>query len=252
MHKTVQLLAVYLFTAFGSQPLHAAEALPREPLALTTTMQPPLGPSPTAPGFLEQIAREAFRRIGREIVVDIQPGERALINANSGLNDGDLMRTPGFEKGYPNLIQVPEKIGDMDFMAYTHHTEIKGPITWDALASQVVGYASGWKIYERNVKARELTIVRSVEDLFPLLDLKRADLVLADRWQGQYAARKQGSAARLLEPPLTSSPMFIYLNKRHAAIVPAVARALAAMKTDGAYQKIYDATLKPYELQQAK
>ncbi|MEK6662461.1 MAG: transporter substrate-binding domain-containing protein [Pseudomonadota bacterium] len=249
MRKISLKFALFALTLLASQPL-LAEPAPRERLVLTTVALPPLGSTKEGPGFLEQVAREAFRRIGLEIDVDTLPGERSLINTESGLDDGDLMRAPGFEKAYPNLVQVPEKMGDMDFVAYTIRNDIKGPITWSRLADFTVGYTSGWKIYDRMVKAREVSKVRAIDDLFPLLDLKRVDLILIDRWQGLYAARMHGGAVRLLEPPLTSSPMFMYLNKKHAAIIPELTRALAAMKADGAYKRIFDATLKPFEIRQ--
>jgi polar amino acid transport system substrate-binding protein len=244
--KNSLLCVVAWFAALAGLPLHA-ESVAREHLVLTTVALPPLGSTREVPGFLELVAREAFRRVGRGIEVDTLPGERSLVNSESGLDDGDLMRAPGFESAYPNLVQVPESMGNMDFIAYTTRLDIKGPITWDALTQYAVGYPSGWKIFDRNVKAREVTTVRTIDGLFPLLELKRVDLVLIDRWQGLYAARQQGSAAQLIEPPLASSPMFMYLNKKHAAIVPEVARALAAMKADGIYKKISDATLLPYE-----
>jgi polar amino acid transport system substrate-binding protein len=37
--------------------------------------------------------------------------------------------------------------------------------------------------------------------------------------------------------------MFIYLHKKHEALVPRVAQALARMKANGSYQRIFDATL---------
>ena len=50
-------------------------------------------------------------------------------------------------------------------------------------------------------------------------------------------------------PPLARVEMFIYLNKKHAALVPKAAQALVEMKTDGSYQKLYDAYLKPLNRQ---
>jgi polar amino acid transport system substrate-binding protein len=244
MRNITLMFSIFVFTTLTGQSVHA-EPAPRERLVLTTAALPPLGSTTEGPGFLEQVARETFRRIGLEVEVNTLPGERALINANEGLDDGDLMRAPGFESAYPNLLQVPEKMGDMDFVAYATNKDFKGPITWDTLASYTVGYATGWKIYDRMVKARDVSKVRTIDDLFPLLELKRVDLVLIDRWQGSYAARKHGGSIRIIEPPLASSPMFMYLNKKHAAIVPKVARALAEMKADGTYRKISDATLQP-------
>ena len=229
---------VIAMTTFTAPSGYAAS----EKLVLVTAALPPLGSAPGQQGFLEQMAREAFRRIGRSVEVSTLPGERALINADSGLEDGDLYRAPGFEKEYPNLIRVPEKMGDMEFMAYAKRPDIQLH-AWSDLQPYVVAYATGWKIYDRMVKAREVTKVRAIDDLFPLLANDRADVILIDRWQGLWAARAQGYNPRAIEPPLARAEMFMYLHKRHAAIVPELARALADMKADGTYRKISDATL---------
>lgn len=39
---------------------------------------------------------------------------------------------------------------------------------------------------------------------------------------------------------------FMYLNKKHAALAPKAAKALADMKADGSYQELYDRYLKPF------
>lgn len=228
-------------TLFISVSLQAAE----HHLSLVTAAQPPLGSSADTKGFLERLAKECFSRIGYEVEVNVLPGERALINANTGVDDGDLYRAPGFEKTYPNLIKVPETIGVMEFMAYSQN--IGNPkMDWNALRPYIVAFATGWKIYDRNVKAKEVTKVRSINELFPLLQMGRADLVLMDRWQGSYLARKQGIMAHRLEPPLARVDMYMYLNKHHEKLIPRLVSAIREMKKDGTYQRIFAATLKKY------
>src|SRR4030065_736556 len=113
MTKAILKFAVlFLFSLLG---LPAAAA---QRLHLVTVALPPIAPSDGRPGFADQVAREAFRRIGGEIEVSVLPGERALINVNTGLDDGDLLRTPAVEKDYPNLIRVPEKMMDFEFVGY--------------------------------------------------------------------------------------------------------------------------------------
>lgn len=228
-------LLLFTFTAHAEQ----------KQLSLVTAALPPLGPSESHRGFLEGIAQEAFSRIGYQVKVTVLPGERALINVNTGIDDGDMFRAPGFEAAYPNLVQVPESIGIMEFMAYTNRPDIK-TVTWDSLYKYVVAYAVGWKIYDRMVKAREVTRVRSINELFPLLQKGRADLVLLDRWQGSYLAQHQGVRFTRLEPPLAKVKMFMYLNKKYRDLIPGLVGALRSMKQDGSYQRIADATLKPY------
>lgn len=216
-------------------------------LSLTTGALPPLTASANHPGFLNLLAREAFRRVGVEVEVTAVPTERSLINVNSGLDDGDIFRVAGVEAAYPNVIRIPEKTIDNDFIAYSRIPGIQIR-NWADLQAYSVAYATGWKPYERNVKnVKELTTTSSIHELFPLLEKGRADIILMDRWQGQWVVQQMGYQLKPLEPPLARFEMFMYLNKKHAALVPKVAQALRDMKVDGSYKKIYDTTLKPLD-----
>lgn len=242
IHVQVYRSICLLLTLFAVQALHAAD----RPLSLVTAAQLPLGSMPGYIGILEKISKEAFLRIGVEVRVNTLPGERALINVNQGIDDGDLFRAPGFEDKFPNLIQVPEKIGVMEFMAYSKQPH-NAALTWQDLQQHSVAYATGWKIYDRKVKAKEITRVRKITDLFPLMENGRADIVLMDRWQGLYLAKQTGHKVHLIEPPLASIDMYMYLHKSHANLIPDLVKALKAMKLDGSYQTIYtsiDSTLK--------
>jgi polar amino acid transport system substrate-binding protein len=42
--------------------------------------------------------------------------------------------------------------------------------------------------------------------------------------------------------------MFMYLNKKHAALVPKVTQALIDLKADGSYQQFYNQLLKPLDV----
>lgn len=212
-------------------------------LSLVTAALPPLGPSAGDEGYLVRIAEESFSRIGYNVDVSILPAERALINANNGIDDGDMYRAPGFENAYPNLVQVPEPIGVMEFMAYSKDLVIPD-MNWKSLNKYVVAYATGWKIYDRMVHARDVTKVRSINELFPLLEMNRAELVLMDRWQGSYLAEQQGVRAKLMEPALARVDMYMYLNKRYEDLIPKLTAALKAMKKDGSFQRIFNASLK--------
>lgn len=71
-------------------------------------------------GFLDLIAVEAFRRNGLKLVLITPPAERGLKNANDGIEVGEIARVAGMEKEYPNLIPVPEKMMDMNFVAFAN------------------------------------------------------------------------------------------------------------------------------------
>jgi polar amino acid transport system substrate-binding protein len=66
-----------------------------------------------------------------------------------------------------------------------------------------------------------------------MLKSGRAEYILHERWQAEWQARVQGIALTVQEPPLARTPMYIYLHRRHADLVPRVAAELAAMKAEG-------------------
>ena len=219
----------------------------RPSLTLATGAREPLVSSPGQPGFVEEIAREALRRLDRELRVVPLPHERALLNANAGIEDGDLYRAAGFEKDFPNLVQVPEALIDQDFVAVARRPDVSVR-SWSDLARYSVAYVTGNKILERKLEG--FANVMSVRDntlLFGLLATDRVDIVLINRWVGLVTARNARLAVRVQEPPLVRVPMYIYLHRKQEALVPSLAAALADVRRDGTWQRLYDQILKPLE-----
>jgi len=197
-------------------------------------------------GFLDFVAGEAFRRAGVELRLVKLPAERGLINANAGIEDGDMVRIAGLEKQYPNLVRVPEKLVDWEFSAFSKDTSI--PSNWKAIRQHSVGHIKGWKIYEQNLAGAERVITADdPAQLFRLLDLNRIEVALYEHSFGVALARQQGlKGVRPLAPALANREMFIYLHKRHAPLAPKLAEALRAMKREGFYQRVYSQKLMPY------
>lgn len=216
-----------------------------EALVLNTGVRAPYT-QPDRSGFLDRLMAELFRRVGVKAEVQVyEASERAMQNANAGLDDGMAMRIRGLDAQYPNLIRVPEKVIDNDFVAYSRRHRF-ATRSWEALAPYQVAHIIGWKVFEGNLGGRkDITLVRNAEQLFELLRQDRTEVVLYERWQGLWLTREMAIDARLLEPPLASQEMFIYLHRRHAPLVDGVAKALATMKQDGSYKRIVDETLMP-------
>lgn len=224
----------------------AARAAERPVLVLNDTNDPPYT-TPAGDGYVDVIAREAFRRAGAELKLVKLPAERGLINANAGIEDGDLVRIAGLEKLYPNLIRVPEKLIDWEFAAFSRDRSI--PANWTAIRRHSVGHIKGWKIYEHAVDgAGRVTTADDPEQLFRLLELGRIEVALYERWLGLALARKLGlKDIRPLSPPLARREMFIYLHERHAPLAPKIAEALRAMKREGFQERAYREKLAPWQ-----
>ena len=190
-------------------------------------------------GFEDRIVTEAFRRAGAAVRLLRLPSERALQNANQGLDDGNFPRIAGLERLYPNLVMVPESMSSFPCAAFTRDPGLTA-LAWADLRGPQVAYVLGWKLVELNVPAvQTLQHVRDQETLFALLDKGRARIVLADLHTGREIIRRKGYRnMRALLPPLADPPMFLYLHKRHADLVPRLAEALREMKRDGTMKRL--------------
>jgi polar amino acid transport system substrate-binding protein len=144
------------------------------PLSLNTFVGPPLS-TPDQTGYFDRILLEAFSRLNIPITIGHLPAERSLQNVDSGIDDGDFVRIAGMEKRYPNLIMVPEKIDDVEFVAFTRTLNLS-TTSWATLTPYHVGIVRGWKILEENLAGvKKLTPMKDPEQLFTLLKNGRAD-----------------------------------------------------------------------------
>jgi polar amino acid transport system substrate-binding protein len=207
-------------------------------LVLNDTNEPPFT-TIDGTGFVDAVAGEMFRRAGVRLRLVRLPAERGLLNANAGIDDGDLVRIAGLEAHYPNLVRVPEKLLDWDFTAFAKDAAL--PARWETLRTRPVGHIRGWKIYEQHLAGTpHVVTAEDSAQLFRQLQRGRIEVALYARWQGLSLIRREGlKGVHALEPPLATREMFIYLHRRHAALAPQLAAALRAIKAEGLYDRLY-------------
>jgi len=196
-------------------------------------------------GICDRVMLEAFRRLGMTLKIARLPSERALVNVNESIDDGNYSRVEGLDKQYPNLIRVPEEIAKFEFVAFTGSLKFRTE-KWDSLKPYNVGIVTGWKILENNVLGtKSLVKVNDAAILFNLLKQDRADLVVYDRRQGVLVLKKLNMhGIHVLEPPLAIKSMYPYLNVKHKELVPRLTATLREMKKDGTYANIVDEVLR--------
>lgn len=223
---------VFFLVLFSTHDLSALERL-----KLNTPGEPPYH-YPDQTGIMDLWMKEAFARIGREVVIDWQPPERGIENANMGIVDGDAGRIAGMSKRYANLQQVPEKIMVSEFVAFTLYSTFK-PAGWQSLKPYNVAIVRGHKISEANVVGtRSLFKARNTEALFSLLHNNRVDVAICERVFGSMMARKINPAIKSMEPPLARLDFYLYLHKRHEPLILKISESLKAMKRDGTYERL--------------
>lgn len=189
---------------------------------------------------LHDLSKEALRRIGVDFKLVSLPSERSLHSANLGEVDGEGLRIAGLSGQYSNLVQVPERYIGISFVAFARDATIRLDQGWESLKPHRVAFINGWKMFEANASAaRSVSKVDKPEQLFLMLDGGRADLALYTRADGVALARSMGLAAIApIAPALKDVDMFLYLHKKHEALVPRLAQALREMKADGSYNRI--------------
>ncbi|MES9933168.1 MAG: transporter substrate-binding domain-containing protein [Candidatus Sedimenticola sp. PURPLELP] len=214
------------------------------PFKLNITLTAPLG-TQDRQGFLDLVVTEMLHRVGYMPDFEFAHEERGLRALDQGLDDGNLPRVAGLERIYPNIRQVPGKVMDFNFQVFSKNPDVVID-DWESLQNYDVAFVTGWKILEKNIKARTITKVSTSDQLFLLLDRDRTQLVIYEKWQGLELIRKLGLKGIVaLEPPLITKEVFLYVNKRHETLVPKLAHALEQMKIDGSYQRIEDRILGP-------
>lgn len=189
---------------------------------------------------LERLSTEAFQRAGLSLSLVSNPSERSLDLANTGVVDGEGLRVAGLNQQYPNLLQVPESFIGINFVAFSRNATIKLDQGWGSLKPYRIAFINGWKLFEANATdAQSVTKVDRVEQLFQMLDAGRVDLVLYTLADGHAVLKRLGiSNVVALSPSLRDADMYLYLNKKHAAQVPAINKALRDMKSDGTHKSI--------------
>lgn len=225
--------ATLAVVAMGRPRLATAAA---ETLYINTAFGPPVaGPD----GFFNHLMAHLMAPLGYEVTIQAPPAERALLLANSGVDDGDGPRIPGLARHYPNLIRVPEPVMEVDFVAFTKRL-VFDTDDWESLAPYCVAMVTGWKILERNIRTHaELLSVKHPEGLFRLLNGGRTEVAVIDRFSGHAMARSVGlEHYNILSPPLATTPMYLYLHRKHARLVPHITARLREAKANGVYARL--------------
>ena len=235
MKSLLTLLAALLFALPGA-------AAPR--LVLNTSFFAPIT-SPEHDGALDLLYAELFRRVGLDVMIQPASAERGLLNANSGIDDGDVSRVLGIEQSYTNLVRVPEPVMTYQMVVFTRRARF----TVDGAASLApydVGILTGWKILERSITGtRSLQKLETGRQLFAMLAMDRIDVAVIEKLEGLHLVRSMGlRGVTMLAPAYVEGDWYLYLNKKHAALAPLLAGQIRQMKHDGSYRRIFDQALR--------
>ncbi|SCK13347.1 ABC transporter substrate-binding protein [Vogesella sp. LIG4] len=184
-----------------------------------------------------RILQEAYRRLGIRLSSVALPVERSLRYSNSGGTDGEVMRIAGLEQDYPNLVRVPVPLLEVRMQAFT--TGANYPVHgWQSLQNYRLCVRSGIRIVLQHTEGMQREITHSEQQLFSMLRAGRCDMAILSQDSWLLIDRLHQGPLHALEPPLSSEPLYHYLNKRRAALLPGLTAVLRDMQRDHSMQRI--------------
>ena len=193
------------------------------------------------------IYSEAFRRLGYQFKLLSLPGERSLVDANSGVVDGEATRIAQLDLDkYPNLLQVPEPIIVIKDGAYSADPSIKIN-GWESLRGKgyKVGLFKGIKSVEQKlplyVDKKDIITLTGFEQSLKMLQTRRIDLFIASTLLEESAPMNSPAYRDIKRVGIVEEKIaYPWLHKRHKALAPRLADTLKAMKADGTFKKLVE------------
>ena len=188
----------------------------------------------------EVVVREAYARLGIEVLISKAPGERALNMANTGKVAGDVQRINNLSHVYPNLIQIRPAINYIEAAVFVTDPGIK-VATWQDLIPHRIGIIRGIKFAEGGTTGMDRYIASDYAGLFRMLKRGRVDTAVSPSLNGRFQMRALGiSGIHELRPAIQRFDLFHYVHKSRAGLAPKLAAEFAEMHNSGQLKAIRD------------
>jgi ABC-type amino acid transport substrate-binding protein len=186
----------------------------------------------------EVIVREAYHRLGIDVMIKKYPAERAVRLADQGEVDGEVQRVAGLSERYPHLIQVQPAINFIEATVFSKTTDF--PVDgWESLSPHRIGLIRGIKFAEQNTQGMSVAPADGYDTLFRLLDRGRVDIALSPRVNGWYHLRRMGmEGIHTLEPSVAVVDLYHYVHRKHADLVPQISAMFSRMRASGELPRI--------------
>jgi len=188
----------------------------------------------------ERIMREAYKRIGIDIIVEKYPAKRALKISNAGQVDGELFRIANLNRKWKNLFVVPTPIAYLEGKVYSKKVDFKIS-GWDSLKPYRIGIKSGILHALRGTEGMKRQIVDTNAQLFQILKKDRVDIIVLAYFNAIKELNKiDFPDIKLLKPSIFLHPVYHYLHKKHQDLIPKLDKVIQEMTKEGLIKKYRD------------
>jgi len=183
--------------------------------------------------IVERILYAALKRSGYQLVAQVTGMRTAVADVNYG--DAAILpiQTEGWDRIYPNLIQVPVAIASVEFTAYSLRGANRRFSEWSDMAGLRIGYRWQNEYVANNIwraEAGSLITYNEISELWDSLINGTTDVIVLPRmshFEHRYPNGIERSGA------LEFQPVYSYVNNRHDYLVPLLEKAYLDMFADG-------------------
>ena len=236
-----RLVRIFLLLAISA----AVSVLPA--YAKDMVMVSPRSPDSMEGKWFKLIYSEAFSRLNWNLIYEHYPSRRCAFLSNSGMVDGEMERVVTFNDAYPNLVRVEERLQTLVLAVYSTDPalEMNG---WESLdnKSLSVGYRRGVKLAEEKlpdfVNPELLDDVSDEEQGIKKLQAGFIDIFIDFESVMNPVLKSDPVTASSIRRIgiLEKIPTHPFLNIKHKAHTPALAKVLRSMKHEGLFDLYWD------------
>lgn len=184
-----------------------------------------------------RILKTAYSRIGKSVEFKKSPVARSIVNADSGITDGELARIEGLEKKYPNLIRVAIPIAYDEIFVYSKNFNFKVE-GWHSLLPYKIGFLSGFQRAEQRTAGMNTESVSTEKQGLEKINIGRSDVFLGLQGTLCLIKKLNLNEIKAIDQPLEKITMYHYLHKSHSAMAARLEVVLTQMQESGEMELI--------------
>lgn len=240
MRRIITLLTLIYITTFMFSVIEANTVT-----LSTLEWEPYIGKNLESQGYVYEIIREAFKRSGYEVKIEYYPWMRAVKMSDDGLVDGYFPEYYAESRKDYAYFSEPFQGGPVGFFKLKSN-----PAKWstlDDLKPYSIGVVRDYVNEEKFDNSDFLRKEEANDDEtnFRKLIGRRVDLIVADKYVGEYLLRtkfaKDASSVEFMSPELVEHNLYLCISRKTENAqekINAFNKGLQAIKNDGTYNSI--------------
>ena len=186
-----------------------------------------------AMAIASKILIKAYERANISIQVISFSSERSLNASNSGQVDGEVARIADISKLYPNLVQVPVSLVDVEAVAFSKTPNLYIS-KWDDLKKYDFTIIKGTKFIEKSTQAYDKDYVSTFIQAFDALKDDKTDLIVVPKKAAiRLCLRAQYKDIKRISPVLKKLKLYHFVHAKNTHLIAKILPILEQMKKSG-------------------